>query len=342
MKTLSHFSLSLAALCGFAAAVSAQNVDYCLPQTSLTVEVEAVSEQFFSGPYADYAEKLLGIKVSREDKQSLQITQVRITPYLEADPAAHYSLPADYAESLLKFSSSGLISVSSEAASEPSVWRFPMSSESNFADKGVTSALTSESSVLYASGAADFSRISVRQDVLVKKTESQRAAEMAKKILEIRDMRYKITIGDTDATYSGEALGAAIEELTRLEKEYMSLFIGYTVTRKQTMSFELTPTRSNENQIYVAFRVSDSEGLLPSDNISGRPVLLEIGNLPEEQAVETGKKKKVDKKAVLLHYRTPAVCTVKLTDGLRLLMQTRIPISQFGEDMAYAVPAKKK
>lgn len=339
MNMVRKIAFPVLAMCSLAMTVHAQNVDYCLPQTTLSIKVEAVREQFYAGPYAVYAEKLLGIKVPDEDRQSIQITSVCLTPYVEADLSKSYSLPYQYADEVLKFTSAGLMSVSDETFSTPAQWRFPTPTEKDFKDKGVTSALTSQSSVLYASGEADFSRISVRQDVLVKKTESQKAAETAKKILEIRDMRYRITVGDTDATYSGEAMGAAINELTRLEKEYMSLFVGYTVRQKQSMTFELIPSRNEENQIYVAFRVSDAEGLLPADNISGRPVVMEIDGLkaaPEEQ-----RPSKHSNKEIRLYYRVPAVCTVKISDGLKLLMQTRVPVYQFGEDKVCTLPVKK-
>ena len=35
------------------------SLTYCLPSTVLTLEVEAVQEKFFAGPYAKYAEKYL-------------------------------------------------------------------------------------------------------------------------------------------------------------------------------------------------------------------------------------------------------------------------------------------
>lgn len=339
MNKIGTVALPLVAMLSLAMSAHAQNVDYTLPQTTMSIKVEAVREQFYAGPYANYAEKLLGIKVPAEDRQSIQITGVSLTSYSEADLSKTYALPYQYADEVLKFTSAGLMSVSDEVFANQSQWRFPTPTERDFSDKGVTSALKSESSVLYASGEADFSRISVRQDVLVKKTESQKAAETAKKILEIRDMRYRITVGDTDATYSGEALGAAINELTRLEKEYMSLFVGYTVRQTQTMTFELTPSRNVENQVYFVFRVSDAEGLLPPENVSGRPVVLEIEGLkevPQEQHPS-----KHSNKEIRLYYRVPAVCTVKISDGLKLLMQTRVPIYQFGEDKVCVLPTKK-
>ena len=54
-------------------AVSAQDamgtVSYALPQTTITLEVEAVRESFYAGPYAKFAQKYLGVNARQEDQQ---------------------------------------------------------------------------------------------------------------------------------------------------------------------------------------------------------------------------------------------------------------------------------
>lgn len=338
MKKINLFTIVILLLLTNGLHSKAQNVKYALPMTSLSLEVDAVQEQFYAGPYAKYAEKLLGITVPQEDKLTFKITEIKLTPYVEADHGAQYSIPSVLAPKLLKFTQAGLISATDAVVNNSSIWRFPLAEKVDFASKGVTSASTSVSSVLYANAGADFSKVSVQQEVLVKKTELQKAAEIADQILAVRQQRYNIVIGNTDATYSGAAMGAAIEELTRLEHELMSLFVGYTVTRKQSMSFDVVPSKQKENQMYVAFRISDVDGLLPSDVITGKPIILEINDVPEfEEQKELGKQ---NKNFVNVHYRTPAICTVKVLDGIQLLFQSRIPIFQLGEDCIFPVSLK--
>ena len=154
-------------------------------------------------------------------------------------------------------------------------------------------------------------------------------------ILELRRQRLQIVTGDTDATYSGEAMGAAIDELTRLENEYMTLFTGYSESQPQHMMFEVIPDPAKENQLYVAFRMSESGGLVPADNLSGKPVLMEIVPQPFAQP-ETAPVKK-SKPVPEIHYRIPAACTVRLLDGTALLLQSRMPIYQLGQESS--IPA---
>lgn len=306
-------------------------VTYSLPTTTITLEVEAVQEKFYAGPYAQFAEKYLGIKVRQKDDMAYQISQVKMTPYMEADQSERYTIPVMKGgavdASFLSLTSCGLVAFGDIDVVQESVWRFPVSSHGDFTGKGVTANLKSESTTLYRSKKNSKSSTSVQQNMVVEKTLEQRAAEAAQMIVKLREQRLKILTGDTDATYSGEAMGAAIEELTRLEEEYMTLFAGYSEHQEQSMKFEVIPEAGRENHLYVAFRISDSAGLVPADNLSGRPVVLEI--IPQEimvPEVET----LVKVKTPLAYYRIPAVCTLKLKEGNQLLLQERFPIYQLG------------
>ena len=345
-NTLKLFlAIALLALPKFASAQ--KNADpegfltYSLPSTSIVLEVEAVQEKFYVGPYARYAEKYLGIKARQKDETTFQLTEIKMTPLLEADQSRRYTVNVKKGQidaTFLKLASGGLISFSDAKFGDESVWRFPTESKGDFAGKGVSSNLTSQSATLYRSDnkTSAYDKVAVRQDMLVEKTLEQRAAETAEMILKLRKQRLQIVTGDTDATYSGEAMGAAIAEITRLEEEYMMLFAGYSEFQTQKMRFEVIPDAANESNMYVAFRLSDTAGLVPADNLSGKPVIMEI--IPQTFAdpalsVEDAK----NKKEVLAYYRIPAVCTVRLMDGANLLLQSRMPIYQLGHESSLPV-----
>ena len=172
--------------------------------------------------------------------------------------------------------------------------------------------------------------------MVVEKSLEKRAAETADMILKLRQQRLQIVTGDTDATYSGEAMGAAIAELTRLEQEYLMLFIGYSDMQTQKMKFEVLPEAGKENQMYVAFRLSDTAGLVPADNLSGRPVLMEI--VPQTFAQTAVPEEELkNKKEVLAYYRVPAICNVKIMEGANVLLQSRMPIYQLGQESSLPV-----
>ena len=321
-------------------------VTYSLPSTTLSLEVEAVQEKFFAGPYAKYAEKYLGLKVRQKDESSVQLTSLTMTPMVEADQNERFSVKVPKGKietTFLKLSSAGLIAFSDAESGGRTNWRFPLKNEGDFSDKGVISNLTSASAVLYGKekGEASFNRVSVQQDMVVAKSLEKRAAEAADMILQLRKQRLQIVTGDTDATYSGEAMGAAIDELTRLEKEYMTLFTGYSESQVQKMNFDVIPEAGKESQMYIAFRLSGTSGLVPADNLSGKPVVLEV--IPQEfkqidvaadtvaVAAKPKSKSKNEIPAVEAFYRIPAMCTIKLSEGGRLLLQSRMPVYQLGQ-----------
>lgn len=340
----------LAALLSVTVAASAQKkgedpqsyITYSLPMTTISIEVEAVQEKFYAGPYARYAEKYLGIRPRQKDETLFQLTEIRMTPYVEADQSRRYSLnvPKGRIENtFMKLAAGGFISFSDANFGEESIWRFPVRTSGDFSDKGVTSNLSTESTTLYRNQKREsaYNKVSVQQNMVVEKSPEKRAAETADMILKIRQQRLQIVTGDTDATYSGEAMGAAIEELTRLEQEYMTLFVGYSECQTQRMKFEVVPEADRESQMYIAFRLSDTGGLVAAENMSGRPVVMEIvpQTFAEPQVTNALDEKSV--KPVEAFYRIPAISTIKLIDSGNVLMQARFPIYQLGRESSLPV-----
>lgn len=313
--------------------ISAQDpvgtVSYALPQTTITIEVEAVREYFYAGPYAKYAQKYLGVDARQADQTTCTLSTVRMTPYIEADQNFRYYVNPDKAtQSFLSLTSQGLIAVNDGSFGESAEWRFTTQAGADFNGKGVSSNLTSEAATLYRGVKEDasYNRIAVQQNMVVQKSLEQRAKEAADMIFNLRQKRVQIVTGDTDATYSGEAMGAALKEISALEKEYMSMFIGYSDISTQKMNYDVVPTADNDAQLYVAFRLSDSKGLVPADDISGKPYLLEFTPSP----VSIPDARSMKPKGAVAYYRVPSVCTVKLSDGVNVLLQSRIPVYQLG------------
>lgn len=343
MKRIFRTILALAVLAVPFVASAQSNADpegyvtYSLPMTTITLDVEAVQETFYAGPYAKYAEKYLGIKPRMKDETTVQLSQIKMTPYVEADQNCRYSVnikKGTLNPSVFSLSAAGLVTFADAKFADETVWRFPVKSDGDFSGKGVSSNLTSEATTLYKNEKKEsaYNRVSVQQNMVVEKTLEQKAAETAATILDLRRQRLQIVTGDTDATYSGEAMGAAIGELARLEQEYMTLFVGYSEYQTQQMRFDVVPEAGRENQMYIAFRISDKNGLLPSDDMTGRPVVMEI----QPQVFEAVKVAK-EQKGEVVRYRIPSVCTVKIKNGADILLQSRVPVYQLGQESSLPV-----
>lgn len=344
MKRTLTFSAALLLLTCLASAGQENpsgTVSYALPQTSLTFDVEAVRESFFAGPYAKFAEKYLGIAARQEDGTTFQISSIKMTPHIEADPQRRYvvTLPQGGSSAFLQLTAQGLVATSDGSFGHEAVWRFPTTATGDFSGKGVNSNLSSESATLLQSVKAEdqYNKVSVSQSMVVAKSLEQKAQEAAEMILDLRRTRVEIITGDTDANYSGESMGSAIAEIARLEQEYLTLFTGYSEFQTQRMSFDVVPTSDISNHVYVAFRLSDAHGLVTADDMSGKPYIVDIATEGLSAANGAGASQS---KGNLVHYRTPAICNVKLTDGVNMLLQARVPIYQYGIENTYPISNK--
>ncbi|MBO5635658.1 MAG: DUF4831 family protein [Bacteroidales bacterium] len=335
LNTKLTIALALIPLVGAKAQDAMGTVSYALPQTTITLEVEAVRESFHAGPYAKFAQKYLGVNARQEDQQTCSLSSVKMTPHIEADQNCRYYITPDKgAMAFLALTSQGLVAVNDGSFGNGAEWRFASQADADFSDKGVSSNLTSEATTLYRG--VDGSRVAVQQNMVVQKTLEQRAKEAADMIFDLRKKRVQIVTGDTDATYSGEAMGAALSEIAALEKEYMSMFVGYSDFQTQKMKCDVVPQKDRKSQAYVAFRLSDSEGIVSADNVSGKPYLLELVPQPVSQA--SGKASAA--KGAVAVYRIPAICAVKLTDGVNPILQDRVAVYQLGVESYFPISSK--
>ena len=311
-------------------------VIYALPKTTVTLRVTAQKETFLAGPYAQFARKYLGNDARTQDAVTYSVKTIDMVPYVEADMAntftATLSAKDVSSSGFLQMCSQGLIALSDSYTGKEEAWRFPsIASNDRFNGKEGSGNLTTSTTTLYRNEktADGFRRVAVQQNEVVEKSLEKKAAEAAQTIFNLRKSRIQIITGDTDATFSGEALKAAIDEITRLEEEYLTLFYGITETSLQTMCFDVTPDARNSRQMYVAFRISDADGLLPADNPAGRPIVLQI-DVPEDSvaSMQDASGRKSTKKQ--LFYRIPATSTVRIFDAEEMLLQSRIPIYQLG------------
>ncbi|MCF0167399.1 MAG: DUF4831 family protein [Bacteroidales bacterium] len=315
-------------------------VIYSLPSTTVSLVVTAEKEDFIAGPYAAYAQKYMGAPARTENSVNYTLKTISMIPYIEADPSEQFTINLGKtapAANFLQMCSQGLVVTTDSYTGKPESWRFPsIAGNEYFSGKDIDGNLTNATTTLYKTVKTDngFEKVSVSQKQVVEKSLERKAEETAAAIFNLRRKRVDIITGDTDATYSGEAMDAAIKEMTRLEQEYMSLFYGVSAVSEQTMTFDVMPKAGDAKQMYVAFRISETAGLLPANNVSGRPILLEL-TLDEPSKASESATGKGDNSKVF--YRVPATVTARILDGQTMLMQTRMPVYQLGQTLSFPI-----
>lgn len=348
MKIVKPLILAFALLFGFNANAQILNssepapagaIIYSLPSTTISLAVTAEHESFVAGPYARYAQKYLGIDARTESGNTYTIKSIVMNPYIEADPsvrvAVNLGTSKNASANFLNFCSQGLIITSDSYTGKPAQWRFPSVAGTDQFAAGATSNLDNRTTTLYKTvrTAEGLERVPVQQTQVVEKSLEKKAEETASLIFALREKRMDIITGNTDATYSGEAMGAAIAEITRLEEEYLTLFIGKSVKDCQTVVFDVVPSADNSGQMYIAFRISDTQGLVPASNMGGRPIVLEL----HKENVSTVTSESAVSAKGRIYYRRPATVTAKIMDGQKLLLQSRIPVYQLGETLSFPI-----
>ena len=333
------FVLALALFFLQDAAAQTGAVVYSLPRTTVTVTVTAQREAFTAGPYAQYAQKYFGVAARTQNGTSYTLQEIVLTPYVEADPTALFTvtIPDKSSANFLQFCAQGLVVMADNYTGKPAAWRFEsQAGAERFEGVDPLGNLGKERTTLYkAVRTGDgYERVPVTQDNTVEKSADRKAADAAATIFSLREKRQQIATGDTDATFSGEALQAAIDEITRLEERYLSLFYGISDVSLEVKSFDVTPDPGTKGQTYVAFRISDRDGLQPASTSDGKPVNL-IFQPEEAGATEIAGDR--GKESSTVHYRIPAITRCRLVQDGRTLLESRIPVYQLGEESTFPI-----
>ena len=314
---------------------------YALPKTTLKIKAEAIREVFTAGPYARFAPKYLGFEVAVDNKVSYTLKSLEMEYFVEADASKTFTVALKDAKSssnFLSMTSTGLVAMFEHNAASSIPWRFGADArQQQFTNRGHESTLTKESTTFYREVKTDsgFERVPVQQSQVVEKNVERRAEETANAIFALRKRRMEMITGDGGDGLSGDAMRAALEELNRMEQEYMSLFTGKSSFDTQSADFEVIPDPAQAKQLYVAFRFSESYGLMMRDNVAGRPVVLELiesgSTKPSAtNAHDTDKGRRVS-------YRIPEVMTARLSDVPNVLLEMRVPMYQFGVVMTFPI-----
>ena len=325
----------------------AGTVVYSLPSTTLVMKVVAVHESFQAGPYSQYAKKYLGLDVKQTSGDSYKIKSIEMLPYVEADPEVSAAVNLQGSKvgtaNFLNMCSQGLIVLSDNYTGKPVQWRFPSMQGAQEFLSGAASNIDNVTTTLYktVASADGMDKVPVMQQQAVEKSLEKKAEETAELIFKLRQKRLEIITGDTDATFSGEAMAATLAEIKRLEDEYMSMFVGKSLYDEQSVVFDVVPKASNAKHVYMAFRISDTQGLLPSSNMQGRPIVVELVEDGEAIKPTPVAEAALNTKGRVA-YRKPVTVIAKVKDGQQVLVQARVPVYQLGKIMSFPVETLMK
>lgn len=308
---------------------------YALPRTLLSVEVQSVQRQVVVGPYAQYAQKYLGItSAPQQNLTTWHVEQIAVRSSVESDPQMYFvvengGVAMPHFEMLMA-SKLVVFPFDDNAKVLSSEIALPKPNASYFADMSVDPFIVEEKTTYYSNVARDsgFVRVPVHRDIIVEKSLEDKARQAADFIFSLRKKRVEFLTADFDHTLDGVGLKTAMAEIERLEKAYLELFIGKEFVRVHQAQFEYVP--SGEEESAILFRFSQQKGVVAASDLSGSPFMIEIKpDAPAlSVAISVAVVKKNENEGQHLFYRIPSYALVKIGDGRTEMFNGRFKIFQ--------------
>jgi|WetSurMetagenome_2_1015567.scaffolds.fasta_scaffold61667_2 hypothetical protein len=312
---------------------------YALPQTVLDITVIAEEINIIPGPYEKFAEKYLGIQhVPAKSEKVYNLLNIKMDMHLEADPDYLFSIQGvgdpGKIEGLAGLLKDSLI-LSAKNFSENHIYGFafaPKSIETPYTDLSVKRNFEAEKDVEVSMVMPDTLYSSRSSSRLKEKTLEQKAEEAANFLIKLKKRRFKLIAGQYDTMPGGEAMSEALKELSRIEQEYLSLFIGKRVVNQIYKVYHYTPVAVKKGAPVILFRFSPSEGFTDARETVGTPVFLEITPLRKTKDLEDFRLP-VKPVTNLIPYRIPDQVNIKLFAGEQIWTEAMIPVFQYGANI---------
>ena len=311
---------------------------YNLPKNELQININAVKQTYIPGPYKDYADKYLGIKLKYKDKkESWQITDVKINSVPVVDTSKYFvvSYSGDKYIKSYNLSELGfLISLNSDKELHKYVNTKKNIQHQNkylpeFINSIIKPIFVEKIDTTYKTVRRDsiVRRVPVYKRNIVSKDLESRAEDAARFIIKIRKRRLRVLTGMDKNFPKGEAAKQIIKKLDELENQYLTLFVGKTINENKQFSFNIVPQKNKLD--YKICNFSEDKGF--SDNANSA-ISLKLTDESFNSVIDSFLIKNTKSKKVVngIFYRLPkAYKAVINLDNKNLLSQT-VKISQFG------------
>gem|GEM_PF-569477 len=321
---------------------------YALPRQSVEVEIWIRKQEFIRGPYAEFAERLLGVRnIISKNQTVYSIENVMVSQKSEVDPKQIYYVQFNGSELALEYDN-GMIISGVNLSKKPSfeLGQQDFQKQTPQTQQIVNRPLIPMFNMIEQNDTVFFNQLDDAQPVQryeirttqTVKTPFQKAEEIVANINKIREDRTKLLTGFQEVNYEAAAIRYMNEEFNRMEDEYISMFTGTTKISYETARFEFLPTHKDSLTVELA-EFSASYGLLnpATEGASdAQKIILNIA-LQDDLSSEFqrfSRNIRMYRKGFYYSIPSQGLVTVKLDN--QLLYSKPMPFSQFG--MTPALP----
>ncbi len=320
---------------------------YALPKTILYISVYATKTTVIPGPFHSYADKYLGIKnVPDSSTVEWAISNVDIGSYNEADPDYFFAIKKENVKTLDR-KLSRLVDDSLILCPDRLFERHMFYEQDNISGKNVYYTdlsvkrnidIKTDTSYKEIFKDSTYIKIPVLRKQYVNKSLKDKAEEAANFIIKIRKRRFKLISGQYDFMPDGDAMAVAIDELNKLESEYLSLFTGKKQIGNFIKTMQYIPENTRKESKEILFRFSLTDGFIDREDVRGRPVFIEVDDLDRSIGIkDSDNTEKVTVCENSFFIRLPDLANIRLVFDKGIIIETQVPVFQFGSLMLYSV-----
>ena len=319
---------------------------YYLPQTALDITVTLHQETYTPGPYSAFAESLLGIAGDAPQAgDHWRIDSVAVATSEEADYTAAFAVKRPKGSTFpewLTLTKSGLLMAASTAPAFTPQGQSQRDGRADwppFTDLSTAQFVADKSSIFYSVVQRDttFVRVPVQRNVVVKESVEEKAKQAADLIFALRKKRVELICGDAELPTAPRMLQEMLDEISRVEAQYLSLFIGRWTSRKHAVRLRYTPSAKESSSMLCRF--STQSGICPTSELSATPLLIHVQRL--EGPIGYPAEAKLPPLKNGLYYRPACMAEVTLTLLRDELLRARVPLTQLGPIVPmYSKPLK--
>lgn len=313
-------SAAQTAVTTYSPGVSTEGVVYYLPKTAINVNITIEKTSYTPGELCQYANRYLRISnISRTEDLHYNIKSINLSSegLPDASKAYHIKFTPKSSAPFVNLSESGVL--------------LSINTENTTPEK--TAPTTPPVNKPHTINPRDF----MTEEMLMTGSKAKLAELAAKEIYNIRESRNLLLRGQNENTpKDGEAMRIILDGMQKQEEALLQLFIGTTTTELSTQTYQVIP-ESNAEKVVLG-RFSRKLGLLHPNDLAGMPIYIDIkgSNIVaepvEEPQPEKKSKFKKDKgnKQEGVVYNVPEKADIKVYTNSETLVETSMPISQFG------------
>lgn len=294
--------------------VTPEGAIYFLPKTAFRITMQIEKTAYKPGDFAAYAQRFMRLKdIAQEPSTQYRIINYQVIPVALPDTTKKYAIRfnAKTVASNVALSEDGcLLAINAEptAVTEPKPFQ------------------------PYAKKQRTNPRQLLNQDILSAGSTAKMAQLTAQEIYDLRENRNLLIKGQADfMPQDGDQLRLMLHQIDTQDEALTSMFRGTYDCDTTEHSLTVCPDGSFDRQLL--FRLSQVNGLVDADDLSGAPYYLSVEDMHsipttvDEEAAAKAKKKTYE---AGVYVNVPGRMRITLYQGIEAVLNTELPAAQFG------------